>query len=102
MPLVLRSGPSCAWETGSVKTIGTTGLVSPSLARMMREAPGRRAGARGGGVTTRVEDKRRRSRLSVRVRADDPSPAGAGPPPRRFTHRPGLGRQQFLELGSGA
>src|SRR5256714_2268699 len=26
-------------------------------------------------VRTRVEDKRRRSRLSVRVRADDPSPA---------------------------
>src|SRR5881394_2125102 len=32
-------------------------------------------------VRTRVEDKRRRSRLSVRVRADDPSPSGCGPRP---------------------
>src|SRR5205814_10361415 len=31
-----------------------------------------------GGVRTRVEDKRRRSRLSVRVRADDPSPPCLG------------------------
>src|SRR5205085_8489829 len=51
-----------------------------------------------GGVRTRVEDKRRRSRLLVRVRADDPSPPCLGSaglisragPAERLSERRGL------------
>src|SRR5947207_10507191 len=41
-------------------------------------------------VRTRVEDKRRRSRLSVRVRADDPFPRRRWPA-RRVTKNSGYG-----------